>query len=492
MINRKLICIIFSLITVNLYSQNSNVLKMTIDEAIYLARTQSPEIIAARHSFHSSYWSYCNFKANYLPTVSFSSTPNFNHQINAVTLPDGTSQFVQQNQLNTEGDLYISQNIALTGGSISLSTGLNRLDLFGTINSHSYRSNPVTLTYQQTLWGYNSLKWDKKTEPLRFEIAKKNYVTALERVSGTAISYFFNLAMAQANLDIAQTNYRSADTLYTFAEGRYKIGRITESEMLHWEVRRLNEETNLLNASLNVEDNIQSLRTFLGIKDSIPVEIVLERNIPSIRIDPDKALALALENNPSILNMTLSEINSESNVAYAKANSGAQATMRAQLGLSKAGEDISAVYKDPNNQQYAQIGISVPILDWGRGKGRVKVAESNRRLVEIQLEQERANFELTLLKQVRQFNFQSKQIIVAEKTDYTANKRNDVAQKLYVLGRSTIIELNTAIAEKDAAKRSYINTLYTFWSEYYAIRRLALYDFEKDIPLTEDYESLIK
>jgi outer membrane protein TolC len=329
-------------------------------------------------------------------------------------------------------------------------------------------------------------------EPLRFEIAKKNYITALERVSSNAISLFFNLALAQANLDIAQTNYRSADTLYTFAEGRYKIGRITESDMLSWEVRRLNEETSLLNATLSVEDVIQQFRTFLGIKDTIPIEIVLDRNIPPIRIDPDKALALALENNPTILSMTLSEISSESSVASAKANSGLQASLSAQLGLSKTGEDIPSVYKDLNNQQYGQIGINIPILDWGRGKGRVKVAESQRRLVEIQLEQERINFELTLLKAVRQFNLQLKQITVAEKTDYTANKRNDVAQKLYVSGRSTIIELNTAISEKDAAKRSYINAIYSFWSEYYNIRRLTLYDFEKDILLTEDYESLIK
>jgi outer membrane protein TolC len=84
------------------------------------------------------------------------------------------------------------------------------------------------------------------------------------------------------------------------------------------------------------------------------------------------------------------------------------------------------------------------------------------------------------------------QIRVAEKTDYTANKRNDVAQRLYVLGRVTILELNNAITEKDNAKRGYINTLANFWSSYYEIRRYTLFDFEKNMLLTEDYDALLK
>jgi outer membrane protein TolC len=134
----------------------------------------------------------------------------------------------------------------------------------------------------------------------------------------------------------------------------------------------------------------------------------------------------------------------------------------------------------------------MPILDWGRNRGQLKIAESNRRLTEIQLEQERVNFEQDVLRLVRQFNLQANQVRVAEKTDYTANKRNDVAQKVYVLGRITILELNDAIAEKDTAKRNYINTLFNFWSYYYNIRILTLYDFERNLTLTQDYDSLLK
>lgn len=50
------------------------------------------------------------------------------------------------------------------------------------------------------------------------------------------------------------------------------------------------------------------------------------------------------------------------------------------------------------NQQYASIGISLPILDWGRGKGRVRVARSNVDLVDTQAEQGMKDFELNVCK----------------------------------------------------------------------------------------------
>jgi outer membrane protein TolC len=336
------------------------------------------------------------------------------------------------------------------------------------------------------------LKWSKKTEPLRYEIAKKNYVVELENVSRNAISYFFNLAMYQTNLDIALTNFRSVDTLYASAQGRYKIGRITESEMLQMEVQRLNAETNLMNARVYLEDSEQSFRTYLGIKDNVQIEAIINKTIPSLHIDPQKALELALENSPDVMSMKLTEIDIENSVASTKANTGFQMSLQAQLGLSKAGAELHTAYKDLISQQYVQIGISVPILDWGRSKGQLKMAESNRQLREIQLEQSRVNFEQSILKSVRQFSLLANQISVAEKTDYTANKRNDVTQRLYVLGRATILELNNAITEKDNAKRSYISMLANFWSSYYEIRRYTLFDFEKNMLLTEDYDTLLQ
>lgn len=489
---RFLTYILTFLCAINCFAQEETKMELTISQAIEIARRQSPDILVARHSFRSSYWNYCYFKANYLPSLTFNSTPNFNHSINVITLPDGTSQFVEQNQLTTDGSLSLSQNIAFTGGTLSLKSSIQRLDLLGDNDTYSYRTNPIIVAYEQSIFGYNKLKWDRRIEPLRFEAAKKEYVETLELVSVRAITKFFNLAKAQTNLDIARTNYANADTLYAFAKGRYDIGTITENEMLQLEVNRLNEESNMMNAQIEVDDYMQELRSYLGIKDATAIEVIVEENIPKFTVNQDHALGLAISNSPDIITMERRKQESESNVAYAKGNTGLKADIFAQFGLTQTGDRIGSAYKSPLNQQYVEVGIRLPILDWGRGKGQVRVAKSNRDMVYAQVDQDRNNFELNVIKIVKQFNLQATKVNVAAKTDYTANRRNEVARKLYLLGRSTILDLNAAITEKDAAKRNYINALYTYWSLYHTLQSLTLYNFEKNVPLTEDYELLLK
>lgn len=482
----------FCILSLSGQELRNDTLQVDVLKAIEIARAQSPDVLVARHSFRSSFWNYCYYKANYKPTLIFTSTPYYNNQINIITMEDGTSKYLRQKQLRTDGNLSISQNIPWTGGSISVNTSLQRLDIFGYQKQHTYKANPVTITLQQSIFGYNALKWDKKIEPLRFEEAKKSYVETLELVSVNTVTKFFNLARAQSNLDIAKNNFANADTLYIFAKGRYNIGTITENEMLQLEINRLTEESNMFHAQLEVDDNMEILRTYLGITDEIVIKTEINHQVPDIKIDLESALQRALNNSPDILNMERRKREGDSNVAFAKSQTGLKSEIYAQLGLTQTDEKFNHMYRDPQNHQYVELGIRIPILDWGRGKGKISVAKSNRDMVYTQVEQDRINFELNISKLVKQFNLQTSRIKVAVKTDYTANRRNDVARRLYILGRSTILDMNAAIAEQNSARRSYINTLYNYWQLYYTIRSMTLFDFEKNIQLTEDYNALIK
>jgi hypothetical protein len=46
-----------------------------------------------------------------------------------------------------------------------------------------------------------------------------------------------------------------------------------------------------------------------------------------------------------------------------------------------------------------------------------------------------------------------------------------------LIGKIDITNLNIALNEKDTAKRSYLEALKSFWTAYYDLRRLTLYDF---------------
>ena len=453
--------------------EHADSMKLTLGEAITLAQQQSSDALAARHSLEAAEWSYKNFRANYLPAVSLSSSPSLNRQISSITQPDGTNVFVRQNQLSTDLSLNINQNISLTGGTLFMSNSLQRLDEFEQ-RTLGYNSIPVSLGYQQNLFGHNSLRWAKRTEPLRHSIARKQYAETMELVASRASTYFFMLASAQTNLEIAQQNYAVSDTLLRYARRRYERGSITENEMLQLEVGKLTEETNRLNAEADVEDAMQSLRSYLGIKSQVALVVMTDTLIHDDMVDADEALAKALANNPDPEQLRLNVVESQSALSSAKANRGLKADLYMQFGLSQKGSTLKEAYASPLNQQYVSLSVSLPLLDWGRGKGQVRVAKSRLQLTQTQSEQAMQDFCLNVQKMVRQYNLQAYRVKIAYRTRETALRRYEVARWLYVQGRTSLLELNASISEKDNAQRAFINALQTYWSLYYGLRSLTL------------------
>jgi outer membrane protein TolC len=451
----------------------SDSLRLTLSDAIALAQRQSSDALAARHTLEAAEWSYRYYKANYLPSVTLSSSPSLNRQLNSITQPDGINIFVRQNQLSTDLSLSSSQNVTLTGGTLFLRNSLQRLDEFEQ-RTHGYSSVPFSIGYQQNLFGHNSLRWARRAEPLRHSIAQKQYRETMELIASRASSYFFMLATAQTNLEIARQNYAVSDTLLRFARRRYERGSITENEMLQLEVGKLTEETNRLNAEAEVEDAMLTLRSYLGIKEEVPLTVVTDTLISDNVIDADEALALALQNNPDPEQLRLNVVESKSALSSAKANRGLKADLYLQFGLSQKGETLREAYAQPLNQQYVSMTVSLPLLDWGRGKGQVRVAKSRLELTQTQSEQAMQDFRQNVQKMVRQYNLQAYRVKIAYRTRETALRRYDVARWLYLQGRTSLLELNTSTNEKDQAQRAFITALQTYWSLHYGLRSLTL------------------
>lgn len=467
----RFLFIFISTILVLAESSAQDTIRLSLTQVIHMAQENSPSAQSAKHALLAAQWQYRYYKANYLPTLTLTSSPSLNKEINKITMNDGTSAFIKQNQLNTDLSLEVKQNITMTGGSLYLRSTLARIDEFER-KSTSYSSTPLTIGYRQELFGYNSLKWDKKIEPLKYREAKKNYHEAMELVAANACNYFFSLYEAQTNLELARINLASADTLYRMAQGRYMIGTINENDMLQLEVNRLNEETACMDAEVQVKEKTLLLASYLGLDNMENMALTLPESVPDIHIPVDKALELAMQNgsDPDYYRRLRTE--SRSRVAQARANAGLRADIYLQFGLSQTGSDISDVYHRPLHQEYASLTLSLPILDWGRGKGQVKVAQSQRDLTDTQAEQGLSTFKQNVIKLVMQFNMQGRKVDVARRTNELATNRYDITRRLYIAGRNTILDLNVALSEKDTATRQYISSIKTFWTLYYTIRSM--------------------
>ncbi|MBN1414904.1 MAG: TolC family protein [Bacteroidales bacterium] len=466
---------------------------LSLDEVIRLAQEQSLQAILARHRFRGSYWQYRTHIAKYRPNLSLSGNLiDFNRSLKKYQREDGTYTYVEDYANTITMEMNLRQNVGLTGGSIFANSSLQRVDQFGEDDDVMYLSSPVQLGFRQPLSGYNEFRWEKKIEPLRYEEAKKEYIDAMEGVAMRAVNYFFDMALAQMNVEIARINYQNTDTLYKIARGRFNMGTIAENELLQLELSHLNAGTSLNKAGIDLEIYKFQLRSFLNLSRLTDIELVIPYEVPVMQVDIDKALTEAKQNNPEMLQMERQLIEAKRDVAMTRAEKGLDADLFASFGFTQTAPDIPGAYKNPQDQQTFRVGIELPLVDWGLAKGRYKMARSNQEVVNTTVQQEQIDFEQQVLLKVMQFNLQDDQLMIASKADTIAQYRYEVSKQRFLIGKIDVLDLNVALEEKDVARRGYISALREFWTYYFEIRQLTLYDFIKMHPLSALFEDLIE
>jgi len=473
------------------YSQEAK--KLTLDEVSELSEEQSLQGILAKHMFRASYWEFRTFKAEYLPSLTLTGTfPEYNRIYEKeYDYSTGKEYYVEKNTNNILGELSLTQNIGFTGGSISLQSDLRRFDVLGDDGSTQYISTPVSINYNQPLFRYNDLKWQKQIEPLKYEEAKKSYLANIEEVHLSAVRRFFQLALAQINMEIANMNYANADTLYRLAQGRYELGTIAENDMLQMELSFLNAETARNQARYNLNDMKQRLSSFLGYTENVEIELVIPDEIPKFNVNADEVLNLALENNPEMISYQVQLLEASRSVAQARAERGLNANMNIRYGLQGQDIIIPGAYQSLDDQQRISIGFTIPILDWGLRKGRYMMAQSSQEVTKTQVQQSMIDFEQQLFLDVAQFNLQEDQVRIAAKSDTVAMKMYEVTKQRFLIGNVDVLELNNADTKKDENKRGYIQALQEYWTFYYNLRSLTLYNFEVRKPIEYDFDELI-
>jgi outer membrane protein TolC len=310
-------------------------------------------------------------------------------------------------------------------------------------------------------------------------------------VSQRAVDNFFDLALAQINLEIAKKNFANNDTLFQIAKGRYQLGTIAENELLQMELSFLNAGTAMNEATIDLELRKSRLRSFLGFNERVSLELILPKEVPDIQLDYARTLAEATANNPEILNLQRQLLEAEQSVAQARSQKGLRANLFAQLGLTQNAEELAAAYQNPINQQRVEVGIEVPILDWGLGRGQYRMAQSAEEVVKTNVEQSQIDFNETVFLQVMQFNLQDDQVAIASKADTIADLSYEVTKQRFLIGKIDVLSLKDALNEKDVARRGFVQALRNYWDYYYTLRGMTLYDWERGVKLEEDFEELL-
>ena len=453
-------------------------MRLTLQEAIARAQSEGLTARAARASRDAARARDRAFGAGLLPQLALTGTvPSYNRSITSVNTVDGTV-YVPQEQTDASANLALTQRIPYLGGDFFVNSTLARTDReTGSAANRTWSSTPMTFGIRQELFRPNRLRWDAAVQEFSAEIAERTYREQMEDVALTAANSFFDYYTARLGLQNAETNAAVNDTLYTLNKGRFEVGRIGENDLLQSELALLRAQAAVDGARLEHDRTLAALRLALNLPVGAPLEIVVPTEIPEVVADTAIAVAQALRNRASAVDLQLQETTARRRVAEARLGTGPGATLQASMGFNQTAPVFDEVYRDLRDAQRISLALSVPLVQWGGRSANIQAARLDQERTEHTGRQSReqivqeAHFAALQLAQTR------RSLAIAAKADTVGAKRFDVAKARYVIGRIGPDNLYQAQGEKDGALNSYLQALRSYWVAYYRLRRVTMYDF---------------
>lgn len=467
-----------------------NAVKLDLKRTIELANDSSLTAFRYQNMYLSGYWAYRTYKANRLPSLTMNLMPAQYYRYITQRYDSNKDMDVyrEQQMFSAGGGLSLQQNFDLTGGTFYIDSDLEYMSNFGETKSTQFASVPFRIGYSQSLLGYNPFRWERRIEPLKFEKAKREFVYNTEVVAEEAVSYFFSLAMAQADYQLALENVASTDTLYSIGMQRYRIAAISRADLLTLQFDKVNARNTLENAQIALKRAMFALASYLNMNKDTQIELELPSRPEAMEIPVEEALAKAKANNPEYLQQRQNVLESEREVNRTRIESRFNASVNASVGFNQVAESLKHAYREPLQQDVVNISVSIPLIDWGVRKGRYNMAKNELNVVTIASRQEELKLEEEVTMTVSDFNIQQGLIRSAEEALELAVMAYEQTRQRFIIGKADVNSLTLSLNRQQQAQKNYISALQNYWLNYYKIRKLTLHDFESGASLSERFD----
>lgn len=483
------LCLFFSCSSfISLLAQENLVLGL--EASIALAKEKSLRTKSNYAFFESMFWRYKSASASRFASLNLNgSLPNLSRRINTITQPDGTILFIPQSNAVSALNMTIEQPIMPIGGSVFVSTGLNRIDIFDQGLSY-WQSTPLLIGINLPLFDFNRNKWNWRQEKLYYSQSGSQLAESMEQLSIDVTEAFFNWYTAELRYQNSVINVSINDSIFTISQGRYSLGKIAENELLQVELNLLNAQYQVTQTEFERKINADRLKLLIGISrgthitaDSLPKTIDAEFPV-------DKAIAECLSNTSAIVTFQINENNALMQMKDAGRKRYISGSVSATFGLNQTGVNFGDAYSGLLNSQTATVDFSIPLYNFGRAQADFRRAEKMVEATRADIDFAKANLELDIYSQVMNLEQLKTSAALSEKAYEIAMRRYDVTKNRFLIGKVDITNLTIAQSEKDGALFSYVETLRAYWRAYYTLRKSTLFDFIHNKKLIEEYTDL--
>lgn len=399
--------------------EGSSALQLTLDQALEIALSESNTIKIADMTVE---------KTGYAKKGSYASLyPNVN--IN------GSYQRTLQKQVMV---------MDMGGQPMEIKVGRDN-----NISTSATASMPLV---NASLW--ESLKLSGMDVELAVEQARSSKIGMVKQVKQA----FYAVLLAQKSLDVVTQVYENAQKNYEKAEQRFNVGKASEVERLRAQVTMMNAEPNVSSAENAVLLATWQLKAVMGIDLDTDVEVVGDLNDYTQQMLAPYVSEDDLSNNSSLVQLDIQNRMLESTIRMQKKQYLPTLAANINYNYSAMGDDKLSWFPSST----AALSLSIPVFDGFQKHFNIKQSQVNKSMLELQREDVERNLHIGIRNYNDQMALCIKNYEAANATVAIAQKSYDISEKMYEVGKATLVELNDAQLALQQAQLTQAQAVYNF------------------------------
>lgn len=453
----------------------------TLQEMINIAQTKSLDASYVNHKYRIAELAYKYFKADRLPEIKLTSIPLLYNSdvVERYSYEEDKTVYRAQQYLYSTANLTIKQNVDFLGGYFYLESDLRRYKTLQN-TTNQFTAVPFRLGYYQSLLGYNPIKWTKKIETLNFRLSQKEYLSENEQIAIETINRFFYVVTLSEQLKLARMKYETCDSLYQTGIYKKALGRISSNDLYELRIEMIKSETEIWEIQAKIEAEKRSFAEYLQLDDTTSLNFIVPVDVPEFDISMNKAQELALANSTTLLKYDKSIIQNKQAEARVKTQRFLEASVSVNVGWHQVSETFNSVYDNLLNEQSVSINVTIPLADFGRRKTQLSQIRESLELDRISEQKAKTDIIDDIQTKVSYVPIYRRKIESTKETYHLSEMMFNEALESFKLGRITFSKVRDAIVHQKAALVDYYVAIRDYWLNYYEIRSLTLYDFERE------------
>ena len=306
----------------------------------------------------------------------------------------------------------------------------------------------------QMIWDFGQTSNKVKSSKEQLKSTKFDSQAAKGDIELNTIVCYYNVLSQTHLVESYEKKVTEGEKRFERAEGFYKAGRVSQTDVTKEEVNLGNARMQLAAARNDLEIAEDNLMAAMGVEGEFNYELVDTLTYEKRDVDLDDSIDKALDTRPELKSLKAQEASMKANLTASKRAFYPQFFGRTAYRFKGEGAETPGFI--------AGVGLQFPIFDGFARSANVQDAKAKLMKSQAQIETEKVEIASEVKQLKLDLDLAEENIHITEKTKESAEKSFLLAQERYRLERASELELAEAESLYSSSDAAYRQAIYNY------------------------------